>query len=79
MAVDASPRGASVRGFASAIRLRRDLGLFSFEQNSKKSWYVPLFPDTSGTSPFFPKADPSTLMHWSERILDAQDLEDLWH
>jgi len=25
------------------------------------------------------KADPSTLMHWSERILDAQKLDDLWH
>jgi len=25
------------------------------------------------------KADPSTLMQWSERILDAQNLEDLWH
>ena len=43
MALDASPGGASARGFASAIRLRSDLGLFSFEQNSKKSWYVPLF------------------------------------
>jgi len=25
------------------------------------------------------KADPNRLMHWSERILDAQNLEDLWH
>jgi len=25
------------------------------------------------------KADPNTLMQWSERILDAQNLEDLWH
>ena len=25
------------------------------------------------------KAYPTTLMQWSERILDAQNLEDLWH
>jgi hypothetical protein len=25
------------------------------------------------------KADPTTLMQWSERILDARNLEDLWH
>ena len=25
------------------------------------------------------QADPNTLMQWSERILEARDLEDLWH
>ena len=25
------------------------------------------------------QADPNTLMQWSERILEARDLDDLWH
>ena len=25
------------------------------------------------------KADPTKLMQWSERILDARNLDDLWH
>jgi hypothetical protein len=50
MALDASPAGASARGFASAIRLRSDLGLFSFEQNPKKSWYVPFLAIVCGVT-----------------------------
>ncbi|EGV30435.1 conserved hypothetical cytosolic protein [Thiorhodococcus drewsii AZ1] len=25
------------------------------------------------------QADPDTLLHWSERILDAQGLDEVWH
>ena len=44
MVLDASPQGASVRGFASGIRPRSSLGLFSVEPKPKESVVHPSFP-----------------------------------